>query len=187
MAQWHWEKPGFDDLAIQKKVEQAVEKGHRQWPQWSYAVPKPYNGASGPQRIAGWQRVWLACHMGLIPFPKLCSICGSPRNVQYHNEDYFRPLQAKPVCAGCHRVLHMRFRNPDAWLALVARYGQTGKWFSNLTMERTEVAKMTTGHHYDIEVDEVKPKGPIQPRAQQRRRVSVRHRTRNKDQGELDL
>lgn len=142
---WHWEQPGWDASAVQRKVEEMVERGQRKWPVWRWPTPGPYNGCSGEVRIEGWQRVWLAVKTGLIPAPTVCSVCGSKLRVQYHNEDYTRPLEAKPICANDHRTLHQRFRSPQPWLALVEAHAYDGCWFAGITMKLVsppiEVAK----------------------------------------------
>lgn len=134
---WHWEDPSFDDLAVEAKVISLVAKGKATWPLWRWPVRDHwYNGASPQRRIIGWQKVWLACRLELIPYPRTCSICLSTDHAQYHNENYFRPLQAKPICPGCHRKLHRRFHDPEPWSALIALHSENypGAWFADLPM-----------------------------------------------------
>lgn len=130
---WHWLHPEWDDQEIQDLVQRAFDNGYKT-PTWPYPVPGPYNGAPGAQRVRGWQFVMAARWMKLIPQPTMCSICARTGKLQYHNENYFRPLQAKPICQGCHRTLHRRFKDPEPWLDLVRRFGYVGAWFSDLNM-----------------------------------------------------
>lgn len=174
---WHWEQPGFDDLEIQRLVEQAVELGRADWPRWSWPTPGPYNGHTGEQRIWGWKRVWLAVRLGLLPTPQMCSICKTRNErIQYHNEDYSRPLQAKPVCQSCHKIIHTRFRSPQSWLQLVAQHSRKGyrQWFEDVVMSERNIAD---GQHIITMTYVPKTKG-IQSRSPVTKRVAVRHRER---------
>lgn len=130
---WHWLEPDWDDREVQKIVQCAFDNGYK-IPQWMYPPLPSYNGASGEQRVRGWQYSRAARWMKLIPQPTMCSICGKTGRLQYHNENYFRPLQVKPVCHGCHRTLHRRFKQPAPWLILVSRFGYKGAWFVDLKM-----------------------------------------------------
>jgi hypothetical protein len=132
---WHWEDPSWDDRKVEAAVDAAIAGGRVVPPHWRWPTPGPYNGSSGEERIAGWKKVWGAVKMGLIPAPTVCSLCSSKATVQYHNEDYRRPLNAKPICSSCHRILHRRFKDPQPWLQLVARTQRPGCWFSELAME----------------------------------------------------
>jgi hypothetical protein len=60
-----------------------VAEGKASWPVWPWPIGnKWYNAASPKIRIQGWQKVWLGVRMGLLPGPKLCSICLSQVNTQ---------------------------------------------------------------------------------------------------------
>lgn len=175
---WHWEQPGFDDLAIQKAVEEMVASGRAKFPTWNYPVPGPYNGCTGLERIEGWQRVWLAVRTGLIPSPTTCSVCLAHGKMQYHNEDYTRPLQAKPICPSCHKIIHSRFKNPKGWLQLVARVRRPHHrmWFEDIAM----VERDTNGDRRIIETSlRLATKG-IRSRNPTKVRVEIRHRTRQR-------
>ncbi|QIG76133.1 hypothetical protein EVC24_112 [Rhizobium phage RHph_I4] len=177
---WHWEKPGFNDLEIQRLVEEHVALGRSQWPKWSWPTPGPYNGHTGPERVEGWKRVWLAVRIGLLPSPTQCSICLTRNDrIQYHNEDYSRPLQAKPVCQSCHKIVHTRFRSPEGWLQLVARNRVEGyrQWFEDVQMsERNTV----DGRHIVQVSTRLATKG-MRSRSPTSMRLEVRQRTRKTD------
>lgn len=104
-------------------------------PVWKWPHLKPYNGFSHDQRIKIWQAVKLAIEMGLMPHPSTgqCEICRARHNLCYHSEDY-RVLNPHIVCQRCHRLIHQRFKTPDAWQAHVNRYHQHGAWFSVLSV-----------------------------------------------------
>ncbi|MFZ2587094.1 MAG: hypothetical protein WAZ18_03065 [Alphaproteobacteria bacterium] len=40
------------------------------------------------------------------------------------------------VCQRCHRLIHQRYKTPEAWQAHVARYHQDGAWFTTLSLTR---------------------------------------------------
>ena len=46
----------FPDLVVELKVNDAIVSGAR-LPRWGWKVPGSYNGASGRERIVGWQKV----------------------------------------------------------------------------------------------------------------------------------
>lgn len=177
---WHWEKPGFDDLEIQRAVEEHVALGRSQWPKWSWPIPGPYNGHTGLERVEGWKRVWLAVRMGMLPSPAQCSICYTRNGrIQYHNEDYARPLQAKPVCQSCHKIIHTRFKNPDGWLQLVARCRVEGypQWFEDAKM----VERNTVDGRHILKVTGILATKGMRSRTPVTMQIEVRQRTRKTD------
>lgn len=130
---WHWENVDWDAERALRMVEASVASGSEEYPQWRYPPLKPYLGYSGQQRVAAWQRIWVARRLGLMPAPTCCSICRRlTARGQYHNEDYSRPLDAKPVCPRCHFAVHLRFNAPERWNALVLTFATPGCWFENL-------------------------------------------------------
>lgn len=130
---FHFNYPEWNDRLCEGTAEAWVRSG-AYVPEWRWPVPGPYNGASGEERIRAWQLVRVACNKGLMPQPKMCSVCGVQGNVQYHNENYFRPLNARPICNPCHRTLHRRFRFAPTWRGHVNKHGYTGAWFLDLPM-----------------------------------------------------
>lgn len=131
---WHWEHPEWDSGAAQRIVEAAVAEGHYRYPHWRWPALPSYQGFTSEERIRGWQKVWIARQLNLLPAPTKCSICLCACVGQYHSEDYSRPLEAKPVCRRCHAILHQRFMRPEVWRAL--RNGQRDRegWFSDLSV-----------------------------------------------------
>lgn len=124
---------------VEKMVCDLLNAGTIKPRSWSWPMLGPYNGNSGEERVVGWQKTWAGVYAKLIPTHRTCSICGSTETVQNHNEDYLRPLNAKPICGACHKVLHRRFSAPRPWLQLVAAHRRSDTdWFADLCMvERT--------------------------------------------------
>jgi len=129
----YWEADGWDDRAIEAEVLTAISAGHP-IPVSRYPLLKGYNGATGQERRDGGSRYAIGRALGLIPWPKFCSICCSTRNVGAHNENYFRPCNARPICRSCHRLLHRRFYDPDPWLKRVNEHAYPGAWFAKIAM-----------------------------------------------------
>ncbi|MFZ2586822.1 MAG: hypothetical protein WAZ18_01670 [Alphaproteobacteria bacterium] len=106
-------------------------------PVWKWPPLKAYNGFTHDQRVKVWQAVKLAIEMGLMPPPSTgtCEICRTRQNLCYHSEDY-SVLAPYILCQRCHRLIHQRFKTPEAWQAHVARYHQDGAWFTALPLTR---------------------------------------------------
>ena len=126
---WYWLAEEWCDLKIEQLVDAAIASGSATPPEWKWPIPGAYNGADGKMRVTGWQKVKVAISLGLVPPPNVCSICLRSPAGQMHNEDYFRPLQAKPICFSCHRTLHGRFKNPVRWERLAQRNAHEEAWF----------------------------------------------------------
>jgi hypothetical protein len=112
----------WPDQRIEQLVDLAIERGDAKPPRWGWPIPGPYNGATGAERVIGWQKLQIACRRGWMPWPTLCSICGHDRHIGYHVENYFRSLFAHAVCKSCHFHIHRRFRSPDAWQVFIGRF-----------------------------------------------------------------
>lgn len=135
---FHFYLSTWDDRDLERQVDQLVADGFP-IPRWGWPVLGYYNGVSGRDRILGWQKAQVAKRSGLLGWPQMCSICGNRNNLQMHNENYYRPLNGRPICKSCHYVLHRRFKAPTAWLNLSARYAFAGAWHTNISMaELTE-------------------------------------------------
>lgn len=84
---------------------------------------KPYNGFTSADRGLGanWARRQRA--LGLHPPPATaCCVCGQTAGrLEPHSEDYSAPyglhIGAYTFCFWCHRMLHARFNQADAWAA----------------------------------------------------------------------
>jgi hypothetical protein len=123
---------GFDDLAVLAKVVKAVRDGDR-LPRWGWPLPGSYNGATGSERVLGWQYLSVAQRRGWVDYPSSCSLCASTQRLHMHTENYFRPLIVAPVCQRCHFCLHRRFRHAASWHKLLAAVPIT--WAHKLSMQ----------------------------------------------------
>src|SRR6185437_7567205 len=82
---------------------------------------KDYNGFSGKQRNRA--QAWLnkQWNTGRLPRPSICVACGQNEGtIEAHAEDYSEPFRAGVtdqfhLCSTCHRQVHARCRNPEAW------------------------------------------------------------------------
>lgn len=115
------------DILIEREVDQAIANGFRV-PRWGWPIPGPYNGATGHERVAGWQKVRVAEDMGLLTRRERCGLCRAPDAHQRHGEFYFRPLTSRPICRSCHFHVHARFKRPENWSALVQRMPDAEPW-----------------------------------------------------------
>lgn len=97
----------------------------------------PYNGFSGEMRVLADWKIKVAIALGLIPPASECCVCCSTAGrIDYHAEDYGRPLQVAAICQGCHMSLHNRLRGGGyltSWQKRVAQYGDGTKWFEKLS------------------------------------------------------
>jgi hypothetical protein len=129
----YWETVDWDDRAVDVRVCVAIQAGHP-IPVSRYPLLKSYNGATGQERRDGGNRYAIGRELGLIPWPKFCSVCCSSRFVGAHNCNYFRPCSAMPVCRSCHRLLHRRFYDPNPWLARRHQHAYPGAWFTKIAI-----------------------------------------------------
>jgi hypothetical protein len=55
---------------------------------------------------------------------KLCSVCGSRKNLKAHHDDYAKPLCVRILCSSCHSKLHgIQIRREVFSTRLLARAG----------------------------------------------------------------
>ncbi|MGB3795567.1 MAG: hypothetical protein WA957_04610 [Alteraurantiacibacter sp.] len=91
---------------------------------------KAYNGFTGEERRRGGQlAVWLlaACCVAL---PARCDICDRREPLQQHNETYYHIGRTPAICARCHKSIHLRQWQWDAWRRIVDEATITGReWF----------------------------------------------------------
>lgn len=133
------------DRIIEAQVDAAIIEGVP-LARWGWKVPRPYNGFTGPERIAGWQKVIVARRIGLLSNDEPCGVCGAPDAPQRHGEIYARPLTAQPICRSCHYHVHRRFREPNQWIERIASL-PAEKWVHALPLveltraEALQVAK----------------------------------------------
>ena len=94
------------------------------------------HAGSMDQRVLADWKIKIAIDLDLIPKPKKCSVCGTEEGrIDYHNEDYGRPLQTVAICQKCHLALHNRHRSPGwaaNWEKRVKDYGDGTKWFEHI-------------------------------------------------------
>lgn len=133
-----------DDILIEREVESAIASGHL-LPRWGWAVPQSYNGSTGHERIAGWQKVRIAEHLGLLRRGQFCSVCHIAKVEHWHHEIYARPMTAMSVCRSCHFHVHRRFVDPDRWHAFLSERARAGDWTLSLRtveLDRHEASRI---------------------------------------------
>lgn len=122
----------WDDRHVECLVDQAIASGHTNIKKSSMKLG-PYNGFSGEMRVLADRKIKVAIKLGLIPAPSQCSVCGTKEErIDYHAEDYCRPLQVAPICMKCHMALHNRLRSSgfaESWNRRVRSFGDGTKWF----------------------------------------------------------
>jgi hypothetical protein len=136
------------DILIERRVDELIAAGCR-LPRWGWRTPTSYNGATGVERISGWQKLHIACKHGWIDWHQECSICGRTSSLHYHAENYFRPLVVEAVCRSCHFRIHRRWREPDVWLRFLAQHAGA-QWIAKLrTRELTRSEAMALAKKVD--------------------------------------
>lgn len=133
-------KPPFPDQIIEERVSAAIAAG-ASVPRWGWKTPGPYNGATGAERVAGWQKLQIAFRQGWMSRPTSCSICGGHGTLHCHTEIYFRPILSKPICQSCHFRLHRRFRSPDAWRDFLVVSAPTDAWAVSISSAELTLAE----------------------------------------------
>ena len=137
-----------NDQIVERQVNDAI-KGGMALPRWGWPVPRSYNGATGKERIAGWQKVLIAERLGLLPPRGCCSLCAVTVAEQRHTELYFRPIMSMPVCRSCHFAIHRRFNDPRRWQAFLAQRNCASSWSNALrTIElgREDALRISAAH-----------------------------------------
>jgi hypothetical protein len=129
-------KTPWDDRAVEQAVDEAIATGRTKI-KASRMKLGPYNGFWGEQRLLADRKIKIAIDLDLIPKPKTCSVCGTGEGrIDYHNEDYGRPLQTVAICQKCHLALHNRDRSPGwaaNWQQRVKDCGDGTKWFEHIS------------------------------------------------------
>lgn len=152
----------FADVQLEQRVNALLMAGHR-LPRWGWPMLRPYNGATGEERIRAWQKWRVAELQGWIEPERGCSICGSPGPLQRHNENYFRPFTAKPICRSCHCKVHLRFTRPDRWRAFAAQHRGAG-WHADLLLRQlTRSEAMALADRENPLSSQSKPAGAAPP------------------------
>lgn len=96
-----------------------------------YPLLKSYNGFSGEERRrGGYLALWLLA-AGCVSLPERCDICARREPLQLHNETYYHVGRTPALCRPCHRAIHLRPWQWDAWRGLVDASATTGReWFA---------------------------------------------------------
>lgn len=125
----------WDEEQVTSAVEAAIRDGQPGVRKSSMKLG-PYNGFSGEMRVMADYKIKIAIHLGLIPKPHTCSICGACQGrIDYHAEDYSRPFCVAAICSRCHMKLHSRNRSAGyalSWQKLVAEFATGQAWFEDL-------------------------------------------------------
>jgi len=77
---------------------------------------KDYNGFSAKKRmeVHNWLKAEVEARR--VEWPKKCEACGQTEGIiDAHHENYDKPLEFIGLCCTCHRMLHYRFKNQEAW------------------------------------------------------------------------
>lgn len=103
---------------------------------------KPYNGFSGEERRRGGQlAVWLLA-AGCVALPPRCDVCARSEPLQLHNDSYYHVGRTPSLCARCHRALHLRPWQWDAWRRIVDKADISGgEWFALLPRYGLDIAE----------------------------------------------
>lgn len=105
-----------------------VPKRYKTWS--SLPLLKPYNGFDGTERRRGGQLIQWLEDAGCLVKPAHCDICGRPERLGYHSETYYHATRSPALCRACHRALHMRPWQWQAWRKIVDAAAVTGReWF----------------------------------------------------------
>ena len=127
----------WNDIEVEKFVDEAIASAKTRIKRSSMPIGE-YNGFSRGVRLEADRKIKVAVEHRLIPQPKQCCICGKQEGrIDYHAEDYSRPLKVAPLCQGCHLALHNRKRGKGyaaSWERRIKQYGDGTKWFEFITM-----------------------------------------------------
>ncbi|WP_447931861.1 hypothetical protein [Sphingopyxis fribergensis] len=138
------------DILVEREVDKVIAAGGA-LPRWGWPVPGPFNGATGMERVRGWQKLQIANRLGLFAWPTVCSICRHDRNIGLHAEIYSRVFTSKAVCRSCHFHIHKRFKRPDLWAAKLADFPNAEDWVRALrTVELSRSEAFAIARHPDI-------------------------------------
>jgi hypothetical protein len=92
----------WDDRSVEQAIDEAIALKLTSVKKPSMKLG-PYNGFSGDVRVLADWKIKVAIELKLIPRPTRCSVCSkSTGRIDYHAENYGRPLQIEPICQGCH-------------------------------------------------------------------------------------
>lgn len=108
----------------------------------SWPLLKPFNGFCGIERRRGGQLASWLLAAGCISLPARCDICGGDGPIGLHGENYYDVRRDPALCRPCHRALHFRSFQWEAWRRLVGAYTTTGsEWFALAPRNGLDLAK----------------------------------------------
>lgn len=97
----------------------------------NWPLLKPFNGFSGEERRRGGQLAGWLVAAGCIAVPAQCDICGSRGSVALHGEVYYDVTRDPALCGPCHKAVHLRPWQWEAWRRIVDASVVTGReWFA---------------------------------------------------------
>lgn len=97
---------------------------------WNFPLLKPYNGFDGIERRRGGQLIQWLEDAGCLIKPSHCEICGRRERLGFHSESYYHAGRSSALCRACHKALHFRPWQFDAWRRIVDAVAITGReWF----------------------------------------------------------
>jgi len=142
--------PAPIDIQIERQVDIMIQRGCA-LPRWGWAVPSSYNGATGHERIAAWQKMIVAERFGLVGPRGTCTVCYACEAEARHHEIYARGILAMSICKSCHFHLHRRFRDPGRWALFLAQSVSADSWATKIKLfELDRHAAIRIAHHPDI-------------------------------------
>lgn len=137
------------DQVIEAQVDVAISDGYP-LPRWGWPTPRTYNGATGEERVRGWQKVQIGKRLGLLTLSPTCDVCASQSAQGSHTCIYFRPMTTKPVCKSCHFAIHRRFSDPDKWLERLAHL-PAARWVHAIPLvELTRTEALEIAKAFDV-------------------------------------
>lgn len=102
---------------------------HYQVSRWP--LLRPYNGFTGIERRRGGQLATWLLAAGCMALPEQCDVCARPGPLGLHGENYYDPTRDPALCRRCHKALHMRSFQWEAWRSIVDASAVTGReWFA---------------------------------------------------------
>jgi hypothetical protein len=108
---------------------------------WNYPLLKDYQGFTGTERRRASQLGYWLLAAGCLTLPERCEICASPGSTQMHGENYYDVPSDPALCRACHRAVHLRFWQWDAWRRIVDASAITGQeWFALMPRHSIDIA-----------------------------------------------
>ena len=124
---------------------------------------QPFHGFSGVERRRGGQLAGWLLAAGCISMPTRCDICSSRGPLGLHGEVYYDVTRDPALCRPCHRALHLRPYQWQAWRNLVDGSATTGReWFALAPMHGLDLAQhLREKFGWDVADIERSPLSPL--------------------------